>query len=105
MDTTERVEEYLASQPETKQTDLRDLHAHMLAEFPECGLWLRRRHERATDGMGHLGGERIALGPDAATHVAARREFRAHGRVAYRSAPGQLTTATLVVSGPRPSWQ
>ena len=39
MDTTERVEEYLASQPETKQTDLRDLHAHMLAEFPECRLW------------------------------------------------------------------
>ena len=39
MDTAERVEEYLASQPETKQTDLRELHAHMLAEFPECRLW------------------------------------------------------------------
>ena len=39
MDTSELVEEYLASQPETKQTDLRDLHAHMLAEFPECRLW------------------------------------------------------------------
>ncbi len=38
-ETTERVEEYLASQPEAKQTDLRNLHAHMLAEFPECRLW------------------------------------------------------------------
>ena len=39
MDTLERVEAYLASQPEPKQTDLRQLHAHMLAEFPECRLW------------------------------------------------------------------
>jgi len=39
MDTPERVEEYLASQPEPKQTDLRQLHAHMLAEFPDCRLW------------------------------------------------------------------
>ena len=39
MDTTERVEAYLASQPEPKQTDLRQLHAHMLAEFTECRLW------------------------------------------------------------------
>src|SRR5262245_54995994 len=39
MDTPERVEEYLASQPEPKQTDLLQLHAHMVAEFPECMLW------------------------------------------------------------------
>ena len=39
MDTPERVEAYLASQPEPKQTDLRRLHAHMLAEFPDCRLW------------------------------------------------------------------
>jgi hypothetical protein len=39
MDTAERVEAYLASQPEPKQTDLRQLHAHMLADFPECELW------------------------------------------------------------------
>ena len=39
MDTPERVEAYLASQPEPKQTDLRQLHARMLAEFPECRLW------------------------------------------------------------------
>ena len=39
MDISERVEAYLARQPEPKQTDLRQLHAHMLAEFPECRLW------------------------------------------------------------------
>ena len=35
----ERVEAYLAGQPEPKQTDLRQLHARMLAEFPESRLW------------------------------------------------------------------
>ena len=39
MDTPERVEEYLASQPDLKQTDLRALHAHMLSEFAGCRLW------------------------------------------------------------------
>ena len=39
MDISERVEAYLTTQPEPKQTDLRKLHAHMLAEFPECRLW------------------------------------------------------------------
>jgi hypothetical protein len=39
MDTPERVEAYLASQPEPKQSDLRLLHAHMLAEFPGRRLW------------------------------------------------------------------
>ena len=39
MDIPEQVEAYLAGQPEPKQTDLRGLHAHMLAEFPECRLW------------------------------------------------------------------
>ena len=39
MDTADRVEAYLASQPEPKQTDLRRLHAHMLAEFPASRLW------------------------------------------------------------------
>ncbi len=38
MDTPERVEAYLASQPEPKQADLRQLHAHMLA-VPEGRLW------------------------------------------------------------------
>jgi hypothetical protein len=39
MDIPERVEAYLASQPEPKQADLRQLHALMLAEFPESRLW------------------------------------------------------------------
>ena len=39
MDTPERVEAYLASQPEPKQTDLRQVHAHMLAQFPDARLW------------------------------------------------------------------
>ena len=39
MDTSERVEAYLAGQPEPKQTDIRQLHALMLLEFPDCRLW------------------------------------------------------------------
>lgn len=39
MDVPQRVEAYLASQPEPKQSDLRQLHAGMLVEFPACRLW------------------------------------------------------------------
>ena len=39
MEIAERVEAYLAGQPEPKQTDRRHLHARMLAEFPESRLW------------------------------------------------------------------
>ncbi len=39
MDTAEQIEAYLASQPEPKQTELRDLHARVLGEFPECRMW------------------------------------------------------------------
>jgi hypothetical protein len=48
MDIPEQVEAYLASQPEPKQTDLRQLHAFMLAEFPGCRLWF-------TDGTNETG--------------------------------------------------
>ena len=48
MDIPERVESYLASQPEPKQTDLRQLHARMLAEFPGCRLWF-------SDGTNEVG--------------------------------------------------
>ena len=34
-----QIEAYLASHPEPKQTDLRQLHAHMLAAFPDSRLW------------------------------------------------------------------
>jgi hypothetical protein len=39
MGVSEQLEVYLASQPESKQADLRALHAHILAEFPGCRLW------------------------------------------------------------------
>lgn len=39
MDVPERVEAYLAGQPEPKQSDLRRLHALMLTEFPDCRQW------------------------------------------------------------------
>jgi hypothetical protein len=39
MDIPGRVEAYLASQSDPKQTDLRQLHAHVLAEFPDTRLW------------------------------------------------------------------
>ena len=38
MEISERVEAYLAGQLEPKQTDLRHLHAHLLAEFPEPAM-------------------------------------------------------------------
>ncbi|WP_395728591.1 DUF1801 domain-containing protein [Nakamurella sp.] len=34
-----QIEAYLASHPEPKQADLRRLHAHMVAEYPDCRLW------------------------------------------------------------------
>ena len=39
MDVPERIDAYLTSQPEPKQSDLRHLHARMLVEFPGCRLW------------------------------------------------------------------
>jgi Domain of unknown function (DU1801) len=48
MDIPQRVEAYLAIQPEPKQTDLRALHALMLADFPGSRLWF-------TDGTNEAG--------------------------------------------------
>ncbi|WP_407343622.1 DUF1801 domain-containing protein [Pengzhenrongella phosphoraccumulans] len=39
MDIPEQIEAYLASQPEPKQTDLRQLHARVVTESPGCRLW------------------------------------------------------------------
>ena len=39
MDIAEQVETYLAGQPEPKQTDLRELHAHLLTAYPGCRVW------------------------------------------------------------------
>ena len=48
MDIFEQIEAYLAGQPEPKQTDLRQLHALVLAEFPASRLWF-------TDGTNEAG--------------------------------------------------
>jgi hypothetical protein len=48
MDIPEQVEAHLASQPEPKQTDLRRIHAHVVAEYPGCRLWF-------TDGTNAVG--------------------------------------------------
>jgi hypothetical protein len=48
MDTPERVEAYLAGQPEPKQADLRQLHAQVLADHPDARLWF-------TDGTNEAG--------------------------------------------------
>ena len=48
MDVAEQVEAYLASQPEPKQADLRELHASVTAEFPSARLWF-------TDGTNEAG--------------------------------------------------
>ena len=39
MDIPKRVEAYLASQPEPKQSDLRQLHAEVRSEWPDSRLW------------------------------------------------------------------
>src|SRR5512141_116059 len=39
MDIPQRVEDYLASLPEPKRADLRQLHAQVLAELPDCRQW------------------------------------------------------------------
>ena len=39
MSTPEQIEAFLASQSEPKQTDLRQVHADILAEFPESKVW------------------------------------------------------------------
>lgn len=39
MTVEQQIEAYLASQPETKQTDMRTLHDRILAIMPGCHLW------------------------------------------------------------------
>ena len=35
----EQIERFLADQAEPKQADLRQLHAHLLADYPDARLW------------------------------------------------------------------
>ena len=48
MDVAQQIEGHLDSQPEPKQTDLRELHALVLADFPAARLWF-------TDGTNEAG--------------------------------------------------
>ena len=73
MDIPERVEAYLASQPEPKQTDLRELHTLVLAEFPAAKLWF-------TDGTNEAGkvvaNPNVGYGLHTITHAdGSTREF------------------------------
>lgn len=48
MDIPTRIEAYLGGQPEPKQADLRQVHAQVLADFPDCRLWF-------SDGLNESG--------------------------------------------------
>lgn len=39
MTVEEQIEQYIATQPEPKQSEMRELHAMMLASMPACPLW------------------------------------------------------------------
>lgn len=39
MSAKQQIEEYINSQPEAKQTDMRDLHSLILETLPGCKLW------------------------------------------------------------------
>jgi hypothetical protein len=39
MTTADRIDEYLASQPEPKRTEMRELHRMVLDVMPSCQLW------------------------------------------------------------------
>jgi hypothetical protein len=73
MDTADQVEAYLASQLEPKQTDLRELHALVLTEFPAARLWF-------TDGTNEAGkvvaNPNVGYGLHTITHAdGSTREF------------------------------
>ena len=77
MVTQERIEAHLARQPEPKQTDLRRLHAHMLAEFPGSRLWFNDGTYGASIGKASVTGycirfRRLAVINAEALHAAIR---------------------------------
>lgn len=39
MNTQEQIDEYIASQPEPKRSDMQELHRIILQVMPECKLW------------------------------------------------------------------
>ena len=39
MNIKEQIEQYIASQPEPKRSDMQELHQHILEVLPKCKLW------------------------------------------------------------------
>src|SRR4051812_8008527 len=87
MDIHERVEAYLASQPEPKQADLRRLHGLMLAEFPGCRLWF-------TDGTNEVG--KVVANPNIGYGVHTITYADAPSREFYRIGVSANTTGISV---------
>ncbi len=87
MDTSQKIEAYLASQPEPKQTDLRELHAHMLAEFPGCRLWF-------TDGTDESG--KVVSNPNIGYGAYTIRYAESSSREFYRIGLSATTTGISV---------
>ncbi len=49
MNVQEQIEDYITSQPESKRSDLRELHRLTLQASPECKLWF----SDGKDSKGH----------------------------------------------------
>ena len=87
MEIPELVEAYLAGQPEPKQTDLRLLHARMLAEFPGCRLWF-------TDGTDERG--KVVANPNVGYGVRTLAYADGSSREFYRVGLSANTTGISV---------
>ena len=87
MDIPEHVEAYLASQPEPKQADLRQLHAMMLADFPDCRLWFN-------DGTNETG--KVVANPNIGYGVHAINYADGSSREFYRVGLSANTTGISV---------
>ena len=87
MDTSEQVDDYLASQPEPKQTDLRRLHARIREEFPACTLWF-------TDGTNEDG--KVVANPNIGYGAYTIRYADGSSREFYRIGLSATTTGISV---------
>ena len=87
MDDSERVEAYLAIQPEPKQSDLRVLHARMLSDFPGSRLWF-------TDGTNDAG--KVVSNPNIGYGVYTIRYADGSTREFYRIGLSATTTGISV---------
>ncbi|RYV50785.1 DUF1801 domain-containing protein [Pengzhenrongella frigida] len=87
MDIPEQIEAYLASQPQPKQTDLRQLHARVVAEFPGCRLWF-------TDGTNE--GGKVVANPNIGYGVYTINYANGSSREFYRIGLSANTTGISV---------